>query len=742
MMENTNRAEAEQKRRKREFYIILLVVPAVIFLTYVESHISLISGNVPLPANILFLGLININIILIVLLIFLVLRNTVKLFLERKRKVMGSRLMTKLITAFVAFTIVPTFVLFFVVIGFINKSIDGWFAIKVEDSLQESLELGQNYYRDLTERVVSGARTLSGSVAAAQGQLDDERLAILIDTKMKENDFSAIEVYAIDGRRTGYAISSAVTQNMVPPVGMEYVAKALSGEASSFMETFEKSDVVRGIYPVLSQGEPRKVQAVIVVSYYVPRSLLDKMKEISAAFEGYKQLKLLNFPVKASYFTILLIITLLIVFFSIWIGRYIAQEITVPIRQLAEGTHAVASGNLEYKINIESNDEIGLLVKSFNRMTGDLKAGKGQLEEANLDLRGSNAELERRRRYIEIVLSNVPAGVVSIDKTGRITSINRVGAELLGTEENSAQGKNYRDILREEDRETFRDMIREMNELGVESMEKQMRLEVRGNSMTVLVNLNALRDESGNYIGMVAVLDDLTHLLKTQRMFAWKEVAKRIAHEIKNPLTPIKLSAQRIRKKYLDKFHDDGQIFDECTTTIIKQVDELKTLVNEFSSFARMPASNPSPNDLNEIVKETVSLYKAGTRKVSFEALTDSRLPVLSIDRDQIKRVLINLIDNALSAIGEEGIIRVETHFDETMQVARLEVADNGMGIPAEIKQKLFEPYFSTKKTGTGLGLAIVSNIIADHNGYIRVKDNSPRGTRFIIELPLRAIAL
>jgi two-component system nitrogen regulation sensor histidine kinase NtrY len=269
-----------------------------------------------------------------------------------------------------------------------------------------------------------------------------------------------------------------------------------------------------------------------------------------------------------------------------------------------------------------------------------------------------------------------------------------------------------------------------------------MRVEAGGAHLTVLVNLNALRDESGNYIGMVAVLDDLSHLLKTQRMFAWKEVARRIAHEIKNPLTPIKLSAQRLRKKYSDKFHDDDHVFDECTATIIKQVDELKTLVNEFSSFARMPASNPSPNDLNAIVAETAALYKAGARKITFEVSIDKRLPVLNVDRDQIKRVLINLIDNAIAAVSDDGAVRIETRYAEGLQLAVIEVIDNGAGIPAEIKQKLFEPYFSTKKAGTGLGLAIVSNIIADHNGYIRVKDNAPRGTRFIIELPVKAVAI
>src|SRR3989304_3929777 len=216
-------------------------------------------------------------------------------------------------------------------------------------------------------------------------------------------------------------------------------------------------------------------------------------------------------------------------------------------------------------------------------------------------------------------------------------------------------------------------MIREMNELGAETMEKQMRVQVQGSVMTVLVNLNALKDEYGNYLGMVAVLDDLTHLLKTQRMFAWKEVAQRIAHEIKNPLTPIKLSAQRLRKKYLGMFRADGNVFDECTNTIIKQVDELKTLVNEFSNFARMPPSTPSPNDLNEIVSETVTLYRGGHRNVTFEAATDARLPVLDIDRDQMKRVLINLIDNALAAIDNGGAVRVETSFDDGLNLARLE---------------------------------------------------------------------
>ncbi|MBI4950311.1 MAG: HAMP domain-containing protein [Deltaproteobacteria bacterium] len=740
-MKETQRLDAEQKRRRREFIIILVLIPVVALLTWTESHISSISGGVPVATNILLLALLNVNIILLILLIFLVLRNAVKIYMERRRKVMGSRLMTKLITSFVTLTIVPTFILFFVVIGFINRSIDGWFAINIEGSLQESLDLARNYYNDMNERVTASARSIA-IVASRQGfGADNDRFRAYLDERVEENDFATVEVYHADGRRVAYSVAQRVNRTTVPDVDQEAVLKALRGEASGFVQTLQVGDVVRGVAPIPSVTNPDKVVGAVAVSYYVPKSLIDKMKEISAAFEGYKQLKLIKNPVKAKYFTILLIITLVIVFFSTWIGRYIAREITVPIQELAEGTHAVASGNLDFRIKTDSKDEIGLLVNSFNRMTEDLKAGKTKLEDANLELRRTNTELDQRRRYIEIVLGNVPAGVVSIDKLGRIVSINRVAAEILGTDEGYALGKAYKEVLRPEDQEAFREMIREMNEMGAESLERQIKVALEDKAMTVLVNLNALSDDSGNYLGMVAVLDDLTHLLKTQRMFAWKEVARRIAHEIKNPLTPIKLSAQRLRKKYLDRFPGD-EVFDECTTTIIRQVDELKTLVNEFSSFARMPASNPSPNDLNEIVLETVSLYKAGQRRIRFESVLDKRLPVLDIDRDQIKRVLINLIDNAIAAVGEDGEVRVETLLVEELELARLEVVDSGAGIPADVKERLFEPYFSTKRSGTGLGLAIVSNIVADHNGYIRVKDNMPHGTRFVIELPLKAITI
>lgn len=730
----------EQRRRQREFYLILAIIPVIILLTYIESHISIISGDIPVATNIFVLGLININILLLVFLIFLILRNAVKFFLESRLKLFGSKLRNRLITAFVGLTIVPTFLLFFVVIGLINKSIDSWFDIGVENSLRESLELAKNYYGETSERMIGGAWYLSRTFSGVTVLEPTEKLSATVEDAVDMQGVSTIEVYTLAGERVAYAVADSVNLTMVPDVAIDEIAITAVKGARSVVETHRVSDVVRGMVPVFSpDGED--VLGIVSVSYYVPRSMVLKMKEISATFEGYKQLKILENPVKTSYFTILLVITLLIVFFAIWIGNNLARKITVPILELAEGTHAVASGNLDYKISIDSKDEIGELVKSFNRMTEDIKAGKAGLESANLTLRNINAELEERRRYIEIVLGNIPAGVLSIDRGGIITSINKVGADMLGINKTSTVERNYKEVLRRDDRDFIKEMIREMNELGSETLERQMRVTMKDATITVLVNLNAMRDEDGEYLGMVAVLDDLTHLLKTQRMLAWKEVARRIAHEIKNPLTPIRLSAQRLRKKYSDRFPEDEKVFDDCTRTIINQVDELKTLVNEFSSFARMATANPAPNDLNEVVSETLAFYKPAHKKLGFNANLDSGLPVVEFDRDQLKRVLINLIDNSIDSLKdvEGGVITVGTGFDKGLNIVRIEVADNGCGISAEDKEHLFEPYFSTKPSGTGLGLAIVSNIISDHNGYIRVKDNEGGGTRFLIELPLKA---
>jgi two-component system nitrogen regulation sensor histidine kinase NtrY len=373
---------------------------------------------------------------------------------------------------------------------------------------------------------------------------------------------------------------------------------------------------------------------------------------------------------------------------------------------------------------MKAADEIGMLVQSFNQMTGDLQV--------------SRMELEQRKKYMEIILKNVAAGVISMDEKGMVTTINTSAEQILGIQGEEVLGKRLSEVLaRDYLPQIGEELLADLRSSQKDSIERQVTINLKGKSQTLLVNLTSLKDEEGKPIGVVAVIDDLTQMIKAQRVAAWREVARRIAHEIKNPLTPIQLSAQRLRKRYLEKLRDDGAVFDECTRTIVNQVGELKNMVNEFSNFARLPTSNPTPNQLNEIVKETLVLFQEARKEVHFDFYPQD-VPVFNMDREQMKRVLINLIKNSLAAVGREGEIKIRTNYDRRLQMVRLEVSDNGHGIPDEDKGKLFEPYYSTKKSGTGLGLTIVNTIIADHNGYIRVRDNHPRGTTFLIELPVR----
>jgi two-component system nitrogen regulation sensor histidine kinase NtrY len=481
--------------------------------------------------------------------------------------------------------------------------------------------------------------------------------------------------------------------------------------------------VITGIAPIFNPSDGGEVIGVVAASHFIPKSLTAKMREISQAFVEYKQLKILKRPIKFSYMMALLMVTLLILFSATWFGFWLAKDITVPIKELAEATHQIATGDLNFRIQMRAADEIGMLVQSFNQMTEDLQV--------------SRSELEQRKKYMEIVLKNVAAGVISIDEKGMITTINTSAEQMLEIRGEAVLEKNLSEVLTEEYVKQIEELVRELKSSLKDSIEKQLTVNLKGKSLSLLINLTTLKDEEGRSLGVVAVFDDLTQLIKAQRMAAWREVARRIAHEIKNPLTPIQLSAQRLRKRYLEKLQPDGAVFDECTRTIVKQVEELKGMVNEFSSFARMPASQPTPNHLNEIIQETLVLFQGAPKEVRFEFIPHE-LPVFNIDRDQMKRVMINLIKNSLAAIEREGKIQIETSYDAKLQMVRLEVSDDGCGIPDEEKGKLFEPYYSTKKSGTGLGLTIVNAIVADHNGYIRVRDNEPKGTTFLIELPVR----
>ena len=736
----------EQRRRRREMMIIFFLLALIGFLFYLQTHVSLWGDQVPIANNILVISLISLNIILLLLLVFLILRNVVKLIFERKRKVLGSKLRTKLVLAFISLSLVPTILLFFIATYFITSSIERWFSIQVESSLQESLVVGQLYYQNTSNNALYYARQISQGLIH-QRLLEKANQVFLpnfLKAKRTEFNLGAVEIISDQLEKPLLISGPNLPTAPFPPLETKVLQEALRGKEATKIQSLRQGDLIRVLVPISSAQNPREVVGVLIVNYFVPQSLVSRITEISTAFEEYKQLKMLKDPIKFGYLITLSLVTLLIIFSATWFGLFLAKGITEPIRNLAEGTQKITKGNLDFQIPKTSEDELGALVDSFNQMTQDLKASKNQVETAHGELSKRNIELDQRRRYMEIVLRDVGAGVISIDASGRIRTINRSAEKILGIQAVGVLGKVYSEVLQPEHRTLAEEWSKAVSQAENHSITRQVRLSIRNETLTLLVKVAMLRDEENRYLGMVVVLDDLTQLQKAQRAAAWREVARRIAHEIKNPLTPIQLSAQRLRKRYLGQFEQDGAVFDECTQTIITQVEELKNLVNEFSSFARMPAANPAPNNLNEIIREAMILYEEGHKHIGFQFNPDGKIPTFNLDKEQMKQVMGNLLENAVAAVGEisgeqrDGQIMIETQFDRRMNLARIEIADNGCGVSPQDRPMLFEPYFSTKPSGTGLGLAIVNTIISDHDGYIRVKDNVPRGTRFIIELPIK----
>lgn len=730
---------AEIKKRKLEGLIIVGALLLIIVLTSTEIHLSRLSSEVPMASNLLIFGFINVIILLIILLIFLIARNVAKLLMERRSNVLGAQLRTKLVLAFVALSLFPTMLLFFVSAGFISNSIKNWFNTQVETSLNESMEVAQTYYKNSATNALYYGQQLAATIKERK-LLNDEKLPqlkVLIRQKQREYNLGIVEVFSSQREELVRAGNPKLPLGEYTNPSSEDLNVGLRGKELTRVTPIGKADLIRGIVPVYSNWNPNDVVGVVVVNYYVPYSLVSKMQEITTSYHEFRQLKILKTPITTGYILTLLLITMVILFLAVWFGVYLARSLTTPIQELAAATRQIAEGNLDINLEERGNDEISLLISAFNKMAADLRANQLALYDTNAELSRSNLELEERRRYMETVLSNVTAGVISVNKNGMLTTINKSAERMLHIKTVEVLGRHFREVLQATHLDIVKEMLRDVVMAKQDIVSKQITLPLKDTKLTLRVNLAVLKDETGEFVGTVVVFDDLTQLIKAQRMAAWREVARRIAHEIKNPLTPIQLSAQRLRKRYLDRFSDDDKVFDQSTQIIIKSVDELKTLVDEFSQFARMPAAQPSANDLNDIIHEAVTLYREAHRQIAFALAMDETIPQIKLDRDQIKRVLINLLENAVAAIGETGEISISSHYNPELAMATFIVADNGRGIPPEDKPRLFEPYFSTKKSGTGLGLAIVNSIIADHHGFIRVKDNDPHGSRFIIELPI-----
>ncbi|MFQ5542876.1 MAG: ATP-binding protein [Nitrospiria bacterium] len=725
---------------KKNFFQPVSII--LLFLVISVSLTILLFRGVESPSlfstNILVVTMVNLNIILVILLILFLSRNLVKFYFERRKEPNRSSLKSKLVLALVGLSMIPSILLFLVASGLLTSSVENWFSIQVERSLNQSLEIAQDYYLE-TQRRVAGVSEQIGRLLLKKKRLKTPREALIrfLDGRKEEHNLHHIFLFTHDfqlfaessGRETGPALDPFYPSSEFLKESIEPGSAGASPENKPIpsITSTPQGDLVRSIFPLTDGG---RMVSILVVEQLIPSLLVGKMEGIRKSVEEYKQLKAFKNPIKGSYIISFLIIVFLIIFSATWFGLYLAKSITIPIQELAEGTQAVAQGDLNFKIEVRATDELGVLVSSFNKMTDDLKGSQEKIAATTRSLIASNRELEG-------VLQNIATGVISINEKGIITTFNPSAEKILDVQAKEAIQASYIDFFSIRGMEGITHPLKKMQKQSLKSLEEGVILEVHKRLLTLRMSLSMLHGANYRFLGFVIVFDDLTELIRAQKMATWQEVARQIAHEIKNPLTPIQLSTERLRKKYFEHAPDFDSIFDESTRIVINEVHGLKTLVDEFSDFARLPPPHCTLQGLDPILREAVSLYKRGHQDVLVKTDLEEDIPMINLDREQLKRVFINLFDNAVEAMEGRGTLQVSTAYDPTKKKIRVAISDEGSGIDPEDLDKLFLPYFSRKKTGTGLGLAIVNRIVTDHNAQIRVGPNEPKGTTFTIDFPV-----
>ena len=736
-------AVAFDRRRLFEVFVTIGVATMLIGISRLEARLYNLSEALAkdhtLLASIFYYGIINLNVFLAILLILLVVRNLAKLLVDRRRGVFGSNLRTKLVGVLIVFSLVPTVLVFYVSTRFITKSFDEWFGGRVKATTQQTRDAGAQIYLQNQKRLEGIARLAAGRIRLIDGAMPSTALPIAADFGGLEIDYGvqSLRVYDTSGtllNRDSIMVGSR-TDNIAGAAAFVDMRNRFAYKKSmisaSTVTVEDGKDVVRAAVPVrFSDGS---LAAIVVVE---ERFDVPVLANIQTILDGLSTLKPGAQLVRVSYLVLVTVITLLIIFAALWLGFYVARGITGPLQLLAEATKEVALGNYGVKLQKTTDDEIGQLTTAFNSMTKDLARQKSEVEVVRFKLEESNREMDQRRRYMEVVFENIASGIIAIDANSVITAFNDAAIEMLGLKFTNPIGLNARDCLGA----TLHDALLGMGQTGGSAVARELDLREFGVEATVYVAGTVIESKLGEFQGTVLVIDDATDRIRMQRATAWREVARRIAHEIKNPITPIRLSAERLLRRFINRFDgDDRKVFENCIESILVQVDALRGLVNEFSKFARLPTIEARPADLNTIVRSAVEVYRQGYMHVRFIE-NYGQVPILSLDPVQFNRVIVNLVSNAVDAVtagSRPGVITVQTMHESSIDSGVVEISDNGVGIPEEIRDRVFEPYFSTKESGTGLGLAMVNQVVGDHGGYVRIAYSGPEGTKFRIEIPV-----
>jgi two-component system nitrogen regulation sensor histidine kinase NtrY len=711
-----------------------------------KSHLWLALGglSVALLAAVVFaLGSLNVPfnpqgineyIIVVPLIVFIVsaflifglilFRNLLRLRMERRAGILGSRFKTKMVLGAMGVSLLPILFMFFVGYALVNRTMDIWFPRPLEIANQESAALIQ-------EMSKAEAARLDGFARDVVSWLSDPRRSPSLRHYVVRPDSEFSVVWTTDGNGLLLASSPSLLRKDFP---------RLAGTLPTGAQAWQ---IGRELY--LTGRTPYR-GGWLMVGRRVPNDFLERFSDIELRTATYEALRQHLRYFKVEILLGLLLITLLLLFATTWVALFLSKRVTVPIQALAKATQQVAHGNLDYRITTRAYDELGTLVNSFNQMAAQLGDSRRQINDFTSHLQQAVEEIERRRKLMETILENIPTGVLSLDSAGQINRINSAGAAMFGQRARAA--RSLADLFGEDASREVHQLMRRAQRMGVAS--REMEIPSAGRLLHAAVTVSSLGSGPAN-AGFVVVIDDLTDLLRAQKAAAWQEVAQRIAHEIKNPLTPILLSAQRLlrhlgrsspARRREDRSEWPGLVA-ECAGLIEREVQTLESLVNEFSQFARFPAARLAPADPNAIVAAALDVFHGRLDGIVLHRELAQGLPCVKADGELLRRVVVNLIDNAAEALEGAKLrrITVVTRLAAQGDAIEIEVSDTGHGISPEDKDRLFLPHFSTKERGTGLGLAIASRIVAEHHGTITVHDNQPSGAAFLIRLPAAEVA-
>ena len=671
--------------------------------------------------------------LLFVTLTFVLARNLIKLFAERRMGVLGSKFRTRLVVGSLLLSFLPVIVMFWFAYGLMNRSIERWFSTPVEEVRQDTALMAQM----LAKYVAENAHAEAVSIASAP------------ETQ-----------HAFDG----HSFSGVLNQFRMrgPTLQGGFAIAILSGDAEASFGVPAEWPLLKPKIPRPSSSEPQHVSwngieyvigtapvgdsGEILVAMPLPANFTEARKQLELSQQRYLELAKARRTVRRTYMVLLWWITGMVLFASMWLALYLSRLVTRPVVALAEATQEISRGNLDYRVEVPAADELGDLVRSFNQMAGELSSNRRKLETASHELGAANSELERRRQHIETILESIPTGVLSLDAELRVRHVNQALLRMLRPAEKPQMastliGAALRDFFASEVLEDLEHLLRRADRMGTTTT--QMEFAIQRSQLNVAVTVATLEHQNER-LGYVLVFEDLSDLLRAQKQAAWREVARRVAHEIKNPLTPIALSADRILRHLDRSMPPDAasvEIVRGCAEAICGAVETVRNLVNEFATLARFPSSQPQPANINGIVESALSMFNGRVDEIHMRTSFSTDLPQVMADSDAMKRAIANLVDNAAEAVQASAVkeIEISTSLVPDHDLVEICVSDSGPGVTQDLKERLFLPYFSTKKRGTGLGLAIVSRIIEDHHGSIRVEENKPAGARFIIELPIAA---